>query len=105
MKIAPALALCLPLALLPGLAGCYAVVHAERAEYEEVMEVVVLRNATAAEVAQTLADAAKPPAHSDGRWTPVSIAVDERTNSLVLRGQRARLKELKRAIAELDRAM
>jgi type II secretory pathway component GspD/PulD (secretin) len=34
----------------------------------------------------------------------VSIAVDQRTNSLVLRGQRLRVMELRRVIAELDRA-
>jgi type II secretory pathway component GspD/PulD (secretin) len=90
--------------VLPGAAGCVAGARSDDTRYEEVLEVVALEHATAAEVAHTLAGLGAQSGRSDGRWRPVSIAVDQRTNSLVLRGQRLRVMELRRVIAELDRA-
>ena len=93
--------LALPLALLLGSTSCIAVAHSDYSAYEETYEVVALKHATAADVASTLSGLGQSK-DDGGRWKPVHVSVDARTNSLVLRGQAARVDEMVEVIRKLD---
>jgi type II secretory pathway component GspD/PulD (secretin) len=61
--------------------------------------VVLLKFAKAADVAKTIVDVYRP---KDARRGSISVSVDERTNTLVVRGTQMQIKEVKALIDQLD---
>lgn len=83
-----------------GLQGCIAVVTEEHKDHETVVEVVALQHATAGELAASMTGLLQ---ESDSAGPAVSFVSDERTNSIVLRGQRKDVVQAREAIEKLDR--
>ena len=101
MKLPSALAVLAPLALSPMLGGCVISTTSDYTDYDEAVEVVHLKHAVAATLVKTLEQIA-PERDPTGRWQPVRITTDPRTNSVLLAGQRARVDQLVEIVKELD---
>jgi type II secretory pathway component GspD/PulD (secretin) len=95
------LSIALVISLLP--ASCIAVSTQEHFGYETKLEVVALQNASANDVANSLRDLLRSESnqHTDVDQT-LHVAVDERTNSILLRGPEKQVKEAREAVMRLD---
>ncbi len=95
------LSIVLVISLLP--TSCIAVSAKEHFGYETKLEVVALQNASANDVANSLRDLLRSESnqHTDVDQT-LHVAVDERTNSILLRGPEKQVKEAREAVMRLD---